>query len=184
MHPNMQEQLRKAAQAEQERQAKKLIDLMVDVQARLFDKAAAYNNLVVSLGFAGFLTIWVWSRDILHPWDSNLVLLLLGSSLFLFILWNVISSFLISRQNIKLGKIVSSNLPAATKIERIEVAEAEIRKWSLKYYAAWYFVFVLAATSGFIAGLLLLLVIGLRMANDDLSIYSLVSWLLNLFDAN
>ena len=145
---SLQELLAEAAQTERERQAKKFIELQIEVQSKLFDKAATYNNLVVSLGFASFLAIWGWSRDSLHPWDSNFLIFFIGLALILFVFWNVLTTFLISKQHITMAKALTSNLNDVDKLKALDKARKGIERWSLGYYATWYVVFVATTVLG------------------------------------
>ncbi|WP_143079942.1 hypothetical protein [Roseinatronobacter thiooxidans] len=55
---------------DEDRNREKLVDFLVNVQAKTFDKAASYNNIVVSLGFAGFFTLWAWSQPVIDAVDA------------------------------------------------------------------------------------------------------------------
>ena len=138
----------------------------------MFDKAAAYNNLIVSLGYAGFLAIWIWARDSLHSTDSRIVAFLLGFSLLLFVAFNLLTSFVVSSRNIVLAKILSRTAEPCEILEDIARFRVVDGHRTLKYYAAWYWVFLLSATTGFLAGLLLLVLVGLQIFGFSFGLHS------------
>lgn len=151
----------------------RLVDFQTEVQSQLFDKTATYNNIVVSIGYAGFISLWIWAREITHPWDAAFTALLLGTSLFFFVLWNVVTTFIISTQNIKLAKVITKHHPtAALKLVELETCEKDLQKVSLKYYATWYFVFVITAITGFLSGGILIVLIAIKLLGLDFGIHT------------
>jgi hypothetical protein len=62
---------------------------VIDIQSQLFDKAAAYNNLIMVGGYAGAFTVWGNVRSQLPPYTNILIALLLGFSLSIFIFYQV-----------------------------------------------------------------------------------------------
>ncbi|WP_143079943.1 hypothetical protein [Roseinatronobacter thiooxidans] len=109
-----------------------------------------------------------------HPWDSSLLAFILGFSLFLFVFWNIITTFLFSRHNIKMAKALSQNTDAHSMIRDAQAVERDFQRWSLKYYASWYIVFLLSAISGFISGLILLFLLGMNIIYESFSLHSVI----------
>ena len=157
-------------------EAEQLVDLLVRVQSQLFDKAATYNNIVVSLGYAGFIAMWTWARGFLHSTDATIVALLLGTSLFLFVLFNVVTMFMISRQNIGLAKVLSTGKPPLFMLAEAQTFEAALRKSTLAYYGAWYIFFLVSSMIGFLSGAMLLVLIGFNLAGIDVGIHTLIKY--------
>ena len=77
---------------DEERQAT-IEQRLVAMQSQMFDKAANYNNIVITFGYAGFFAIWNFVSDRMHSWDTTAIALLLGSSLLVFIFWTLTVSF-------------------------------------------------------------------------------------------
>jgi hypothetical protein len=153
---------------------KKILEFQVTAQSQLFDKAATYNNIVVSLGYAGFISIWTWAQETLHPWDAMFSALLIGVSLFFFVLWNVVTTFIVSINNMKLSKILSKAHSSPTlKLLELDEQSREIEKRVLKYYATWYVIFLITAITGFVSGAILIILIGLKILGSNFGVHSL-----------
>ncbi|MBW4707124.1 hypothetical protein KX928_04925 [Roseobacter sp. YSTF-M11] len=148
-------------------------DQLIDIQSKLFDKVATYNNVVVTLGYAGFFAIWNYVSTDLGVADTRLVAIMLGCSLFLFVGWVVVGSFQASQLNIGIAKVL--NDPSLTPFERQEKLEAvqlNKSKSQLRYFAVWYWVFYCSAGLGFFAGGYLLLLLLLRIVGIEFGIQS------------
>lgn len=157
-----------------ENDLRQLGEIQLEVQSKLFDKAATYNNIVVSLGYAGFFGIWIWSRELIHPWDAKLTALLLGLSLFMFVLWNVVTNYVISVKNIKLSQLMTSTQPSVEiLIQKLVHLQRQIHKEQLAYYAAWYIIFLATSILGFLSGALLIILIGLDVLGLKVGVHSL-----------
>jgi len=170
-----QDRVRADIAREQERLSKEFIDRAVQVQSQLFDKAATYNNIVVTLGYAGFFAIWNFIKRDIHVWDNLLVAGLLGMSLLIFIAWTVFSNMRLSVRNIGIAKILGSDsLSDTSKLNELRHIDAKWNKSDLRYYGAWYWVFLISVVSGFSAGILLLVLALLQMIEIDFSIHDLI----------
>jgi hypothetical protein len=176
MADSIHDRITKAAREQQEVDAEKLNEKIIEFQSQLFDKAATYNNIVVTLGFAGFLALWSGVREFLHPIDAVLVAILLGFSLFLFVLWNVVSSFVNSQRYREYGKIISRDISESQKLKAIVDAERKLKRAEMRYMSAYYVIFFLSAVTGFVAGSLLLMLTGLRLVNHQWSLYAAFRW--------
>lgn len=112
-------------------------------QSWLYDKAQAYNNFIVTLGYAGMFGIWSFVRDVMDPWDMKLIAVLLGSSLVLFMIWTVAQSIWIMRATVQLSIVLSK--PHETMEEHLEAIAAQeavnMRKaiWQARIWP-WFFV--------------------------------------------
>ena len=150
-----------------------LLDRQIQVQSTLFDKSATYNNIVVTLGYAGFFGIWNFSRNLINPSESKFLLTLLGFSLFLFVIWTVVTSFFVSLSNMKVGNALMADLLPIEKFQLLNKVEAEIKRSQLIYFLSWYWVFLLTLATGFLAGLLLLLLMVLDLIGIDASLFKM-----------
>lgn len=149
-----------AQREHQERELQKFFDKLVEVQSRLFDRSATYNNITITLGYAGFLGIWSVHHDSLHPRDSQIIIGSIGASLLLFLLWTVASSFFTSTQNIQVSKIIMRpDRTPAQKMAELSLYEKKMARRQLVYFTSWYWMFLLPLLTGFAAGIALLLLI-------------------------
>ncbi|MFA6266565.1 MAG: hypothetical protein WC670_12755 [Pseudolabrys sp.] len=62
---------------------------IVEIQSKLFDKSAAYNNLIMVGGYAGAFTIWSYTKSSLTTTANVATALLIGFSLCVFIFFQV-----------------------------------------------------------------------------------------------
>jgi hypothetical protein len=152
-----------------------LFDRILELQSRSFDKVVTYNNVVLTLGYAGFFAIWNHFRGELHPWDSKALAALLGVSLLLFIFWIVLGSFRFSRQGIRMAKILNqSDVSVSERMRQLDDLGRVTAKSDMVYIASWYFVFTISLLSGFAAGLILLALVILNVAGIEFSAHGLL----------
>lgn len=126
-------------------------------QSQLFDKAASYNNIVISFGYAGFFAIWNFVSTDLHSWDTAVIAVLLGSSLLVFIGWTLTIAFLNSFSTRKLAAVYTKEFESKDeKLEAIALEEEQISRKHMKLLKAWFVVFFFTVTTGFLAGVALI----------------------------
>lgn len=131
---------------------------LLSFQSQLFDKAANYNNIVISFGYAGFFAIWNFVSNDLHAWDTSLIAVLLGSSLLVFIGWTLTIAFLNSFSTRRIAAVYSKEFEnKEEKIEAIAFEEELINRQHMKLQKVWFFVFFFTVATGFLAGIALIL---------------------------
>src|SRR5258707_10744657 len=62
---------------------------VIEIQSKLFDRAAAYSNLIMLGGYAGAFTIWANTKSQLSPKSNVVIAALLGVSLAVFVFYQV-----------------------------------------------------------------------------------------------
>lgn len=91
MDPHKLQQLvQQAGEREQERQATEIADAQLKVVTATFDKAAAYSNLMLLGGYAGFFGLWQLTKDYLSKSQALWSALLVLSSLAAFVIFEVV----------------------------------------------------------------------------------------------
>ena len=153
----------------------RIFEKQIEVQSILFDRAATYNNVVVTMGYAGFFGILAYAKDSLDPRDIKLIVVLLGLSLFLFVIWTVVTSFVNAMTIMPLSKILMLEVTPTQKLLLITTQQKMAKRANLVYYNTWYFVFFISLISGFGAGLLLLGLIISDVLGFDFSLYCLLT---------
>lgn len=157
-----------------------IIEQQIKVNSAVFDKVAAYNNLVITIGYAGSFAIWNFVKDKMHTWDTLIIAFLLGISIFLFILWTLVNSFINTNKMRNISLVLtdetSSNSDKIYKLDQIRHSE---RVNYLKFMQAWFCVFLISAITGMTAGLMLLLLIFLNIFSIDFSYYNIVQYFMN-----
>jgi hypothetical protein len=107
-HSNLQEALQAAAKREEERVAAEILDTQIKIVTATFNQAAAYTNLILLGGYAGFFGLWQLTKDYLSRdqalWSALLVLI----SLLFFILFEVIKMVLITKVTLKKARVLQS----------------------------------------------------------------------------
>lgn len=146
---------------------------LVAMNSQMYDKAATYNNLVVSFGYAGFFAIWSLVKDGMHSWDISLVALLLGISLFLFIIWTITMVVFNARNMQQLGAVINLEFDSREeKMREIINLETKQKKKGLLIMSVWMPVFYSTVITGFAAGGLLLSLLFCQVLELDYSFYS------------
>ena len=72
-----------------EKQLEKLVQTQIEVTAKTFEKASAYTNLIIVVGYAGAFTIWANTKVQLSPYTNIVVATSLGASILLFVSWEI-----------------------------------------------------------------------------------------------
>jgi ABC-type multidrug transport system fused ATPase/permease subunit len=143
--------------SEQELYRDKILQKISDLQVSAYDRAQAYDNFIVTLGYAGAFAIWTLIKDLMSAWDMKLIALLLGVSLFFFITWTVAQMLFVMRNIAKGAKVVRGIFSDLDEhLEAINKREEESRRSALRFQRFWPYFFVPALVSGFGAILILL----------------------------
>ena len=151
---------------------------LIALQSQMFDKAASYNNIVISFGYAGFFAIWNFVSDQLHSWDTALIALLLGASLLVFIAWTLIVSF---HNSVSMRKIASAFTVeyenTEEKLQAVLTKEQEVAVSAFRLQKMWLFVFSFTVATGFLAGFLLIAIMMCRVLNIDFDLVNIFDWI-------
>jgi len=107
----MQKVVEELAKKALEREKDERVEIMIRVMSALFDKAAAYTNLIVVAGFAGFFAVWGSMKAHLSQVEMFTSALCITISLTVFIFWEVFG-MLVRSKNLK-ELLVVLNTPAA-----------------------------------------------------------------------
>ena len=108
---------------DEEVQAEKVRDLLVHIHTRVFERAAAYTNLVMFGGYAAAFAVWNFTRSHLTYRSEIVIALLLTVSLMAFVFFEVfkmaVGTGALSRQRALLAK----SLPAAEFLAELKALE-------------------------------------------------------------
>lgn len=156
---------------EEERQSN-IEQRLIALQSQMFDKAANYNNIVISFGYAGFFAIWNFVSDEMHLWDTALIALLLGSSLLVFVFWTLVISYHNSKYSRDLAGVYSLDFDnTEEKVAAILAKEHELSVSALWLQKVWFYVFIFTIFTGFSAGVMLILLMFCRVLNFDFDLF-------------
>ncbi len=105
------EAAKKAQQDKAEADAERVRHILIDIQTKVFDRAAAYTNLIMFGGYAGGFAIWNFTRDMLGTSAQAWVALLLIISLATFILFEVFKMVFSSKAVFRQRAILTKEMP-------------------------------------------------------------------------
>ncbi len=166
--------------AAEERLQESLEQRIVAMQSQMFDKAAAYNNIIVTLGYAGFFAIWTFTKDNLATWDTVLIAALLGTSLMLFIAWTLGISMVNARLVQRMGAVLNAEYESREdKVAAAIAFETKHQKKLLRVLSVWMPVFYMTVFTGFSAGLILLSLLFGQVIGFEFSYHELLEKIRN-----
>ncbi|MCI0565105.1 MAG: hypothetical protein MN733_42100 [Nitrososphaera sp.] len=115
-----QDSISRAAKEKAEEEANRVRNLLVDVQTKVFDRAAAYTNLIMLGGYAGAFAIWNFTREHLTEWAEIWAALLLTISLVTFIFFEVFKMVFSSRITLKQRALLTKALPPDQFVKELQ----------------------------------------------------------------
>ncbi len=135
----------------------KALEFAVSAQAMLFDKSANYNNVIVTLGYAGFFSVWSLVSDELTRNENAFVGLFLGVSLLLFVFWTLRVSVLLALNVRRYAVIAGTTFQTFDEeLNAHKLAEERTTRAMLRAQRHWPFFFILTTLSGLVAGITVL----------------------------
>lgn len=136
---------------------------LVELNARIYEKAASHNNVMMLAGYAGIFAIWGFVKDFLSKNSSLWIAILLGISLSLFVLFELISMYMRSRPALKFAKLPISN--ADEYLAALPAFQSDMNKQVLAAVFVWRLLFYPTVLAGFAAAILLMLNVIWRLAD-------------------
>ena len=95
---------------DQQAEHEKRIEAVVRIMAALYDKAAAYTNLVVIAGYAAFFAVWANIKGLLPKREMMYAALFMTISLICFVLWETAKMVMTTVQLNSLRRAESTRL--------------------------------------------------------------------------
>lgn len=127
----------------------------VEYVVKLFDKAYAYSNLIISAGFVGLFATWNLMRDSLTNSENRIIAASALFSLIVFAGWEVAKMV---HAGITSNKLTSILL--ATRDDEFDAREMKLLsyggKWTRFFEKSWIWILVATIVPGFFAGLVLI----------------------------
>jgi hypothetical protein len=160
--------------AAEEKLQNEIEERLLSLHSQLFDKAASYNSAIITLGYAGFFAIWSFVSTSLNPWDSKVVATLLGFSLLLFIGWTLTVAYVSAKQTSKIA--IKNNGVYADRDQKIAaiLEQENINNRSFMRLQSWWAsVFIATVSTGFAAGIILLVTLLLNILEIDFSFHQI-----------
>lgn len=127
----------KRQQALAEANQRKAVDVMTEVQGKLIDRSAAYTNLMLIGGYAGFFALWSGTRSNL-PIKANVAIAGLATlSLAIFISFEVYKMVVTALRFLKNRHFLHESLSPDQFVKRLEELKREEAKLPVGYMGIW-----------------------------------------------
>lgn len=133
---SMQEIVNALAKEAAERRKREILEDVIEIQTRLYEKASSYTNLVISVGYAGFYTTWAFLKDSLPREEMVLAALSMAVSIAFFILWEVFKA-LATTYKVNLGISDLSKSPPEEIEQKISLYWKRHRELSQEFMGIW-----------------------------------------------
>jgi hypothetical protein len=124
---------------------------MLEMVTKTFDKAAAYTNLVMLGGYAGAFTIWANTKTFLSKEANIWIALLLGSSLSVFVLYEVYKGAVQSNSMSKADVLIKAKSNPEEFFRRVQEYEKKTMIAVQRQRSIWMVVFSVAVLTGLLA---------------------------------
>ena len=162
----MEDLVKQLAQRAQEQHKKELLDEydkriedMIKIVSALYDKAAAYANLIMAAGYAAFFAVWANMKALMSPAQMRISALAMTVSLIIFVSWELTKMI---RTSLSLKKQLDlANSEGEEFAKKFAEHQKEQRAVNVKFLAVWPYVLGAAIVPAVIAaGVLLYAFIG------------------------
>jgi hypothetical protein len=140
---------------------KERMDAAVKSQIQIFDRAQAYSNAIVVAGYAGIFGVWTFTKGTLTPHATDLIAILIGVSLLLYISWEIYSMVIRAVTANRYFKLISKS-----PMEYFKLAaeyEADARSVSAHTMVIWKSILFPTIGTAYLGALLLLYNAAARM---------------------
>jgi hypothetical protein len=150
-----------AKDAEKKRQEKEIADQekaranLIEIQAKVYDKATAYTNLIIAGGYAGSFALWAATRAQLTTKTNVAVALALTVSLASFILFEVYKMTLTAIIFLRNRKFLTAPLTPAEFNEQAKANDRRNQKLMLVFMPVWVCVMFVSVGGALVAFALL-----------------------------
>ena len=128
-----------------------VIDALIKVESASFERAIAYCNIIIVAGYAGAFALLSATKNQISIQTLITVALLLGFSLMVFCIWEIIKMFFYTNKTKKTISIIESNLSGSAFLEKREQIEQEQRRSILSMNKWWHIVLSLTIIPAFTA---------------------------------
>lgn len=140
-----------AKEAQARAKKRQMVDEMIAIQSRLFDKSATYTTLVMGAGYAGALTAWSSSAAAFNPRVNGMIGIALGVSLAAFIFFEVFRMVVTALAHARSARMIHSSSPPEEYFKEIIAFEERERKPKRWFTYAWYIVLFFSISGALVA---------------------------------
>jgi hypothetical protein len=114
-----------------EQEAAKLGDkrqqILADYLTVAYEKGAAFTTVLLGAGYVGLFAIWGWVAPYLHEWQILTAALLIGSSLLIFMGWQIFGMLNAAILNLRLAKTIDASKDFDAQMVAYQLAGKKFR---------------------------------------------------------
>lgn len=114
--------------AQEETDAERARSIMVDTAMKVFDRAVAFNNIVIFAGYAGAFTIWNFTREHMSKYAEVSIALLLTVSVATYVFFEVFKMLSTTRSVLRQTELMKRKLPAVQFLDEWEKLDKQIHR--------------------------------------------------------
>jgi hypothetical protein len=148
--PNLQNAMQESINRNQAQVAEKIADAQLKIVTATFEKAAAYTNLMLIGGYAGFFGLWSMTKEFLSKHQVLWAALLVLISLTLFIVFEVVKMIVITKTITKKASLLRSpeaRSSQAALLSHLNQVESDAETGSRRFMCFWLITVVLTAST-------------------------------------
>lgn len=132
----------------------KRIEETTKLLSALYDRAAAYTNLIIVAGYAGFFAVWGSVKSDLSKSEMLASAFCLSFSLMVFVFWEILVMLYTSRTLGNLNKTLQA--PPQDFEKQLEKHNVLVAKRAVSIRRIWYGILLLTIVPGLIGGAILM----------------------------
>lgn len=151
------------AERAQKQQQDERVDVIIKIMSALFDKAAAYTNIIIVAGYIAFFTVWGNMKESLSETEMLLSAFSITISLVFFVFLEV-GKMIINSQSFR-GLMKVINAPPDQFEKKLQEQQKAEQRLHIKVFRAWIVVLVLTVVPGLVGAGVLLWSFGRQLIN-------------------
>jgi hypothetical protein len=133
---------------------KERMDNFVKSQLQVFERAQAYSNAMILAGYAGIFGIWSLTKDTLTKNTINVVAILIGISLILYVSWEIYGMILRANSSLRFQKLIGKQPAEFFKLA--SDYEADQRSIGARAAVHWRIAVIPSIVLGYVGALILI----------------------------
>jgi hypothetical protein len=156
--PTLQDLIRQAAEKQQIEAGEKIVETQIKILTVSYDRAAAYNNVIIIAGYAAFFGLWSVTKVYLSKGQAMWAALLACISLATFVFFQVYQMALVSHRLHNRYLVLYDKLKgksAQIVLAELKALEESSKRELLRFLPAWRIHLLIAVSTGMSAFLVL-----------------------------
>jgi hypothetical protein len=130
------------------------IDAKIKVASAMYDKAAAYTNLIILAGYAAFFTVWSTMKARMSNTEMLIAAFCVTFSLVFFVFFEVARMVVSAKSLTGLAKVLKA--PRQEFDQKLAEQETAAQRLNISFIKVWIVIMVLTVVPGLVAAAVLL----------------------------